>query len=83
MATERQAKQVVAQHASQLAELGAHSIGTASGKTFGMTGYVVVATIAPGASGKLPNAIAYDDGDKRTTVPVVTREMEQFRPEKL
>lgn len=83
MATEKEALRAAADHATRLHRLGAHSVGTAAGKDFGLTGFVVVANVAPGFAGNLPSEVDCTIGPARVSVPVVTRKMEPFKPEKL
>lgn len=83
MATERQAKQAVTKHARALLKLGVHSLGTTDLKKLGLTGHGVVANVAPGFAGKLPAEISCMINNVRVTVPVITRKIEPFEPEKL
>lgn len=83
MATEQQAKSAAKKNATRLRKLGAHSIGTADGRSFGVTGYVVVANVVPGSSTNLPSHLSSSGGQTDVAVPVITRELESFKPEKL
>lgn len=83
MATEREAKAAAAAHADRLRDLGAHSIGTLPGSTFGKKGFVVVANVPVGFAGRLPTKVDVKQDASTVSVPVVTREIEPFRPERL
>ena len=83
MATEREAKAAAAAHADHLRDLGAHSIGTLPGSSFGKKGFVVVANVPIGFAGQLPTKVELKQSSASVSVPVVAREMEPLRPERL
>ncbi|MGX9146461.1 hypothetical protein [Mesorhizobium sp. 128a] len=78
MATLSQANSARAQHADDLAKVGAHAIGVAKGESFGREGWVVVVYVQPGTARDLPTALTTEHEGKPVDVPVVVEDSEPF-----
>lgn len=80
MANEKEANSARQAHGRELLKRGAHSIGVEKGASYGKTGWVVVAHVAPGTKIDLPASLPASDKDDRE-VPVVTKRSARFVPE--
>jgi hypothetical protein len=81
MASEKVANQARTRYAESLRQLGAHAIAVDTVRRQGKSTFGVVAYFERKPSG-VPRALMVTSGGRRLAVPVETRVMERFRPER-
>jgi hypothetical protein len=77
LATEREAKRALDQHAEALRKEGAHAIGLEPGED----GFVVIVYVEKPDRQKFPKTLGIKKSKSR--VPLVVRKAERFRPQAL
>ena len=65
----------------ELFKRGAHGLSVEKLTLAGKSTFAVIAMVTPGHKATFPQALDVTDKDKHTTVPLVVRTIEPFRPE--
>ena len=68
-------------HSTDLFERGVHGLSVEKAILAGKSTFAVVAMVQPGSKSTLPEALEVTDKDKQSSVPLIVRTAQPFKPE--